>query len=583
MPGATLYQQFCSACHDHPHDRIPGREAIAQRSANEVMQVLTYGAMRSQAAGLAMNDRVAVATFLTGHAPSGEIDATPEGNRCAANDAATEIGNGWNGWGRDLSNSRFQPAPGLAAADVPRLKVKWAFGYRATYVYGQPTLVGGRVYVTSSSGRVYSLDAHTGCTHWTFDAGAAVRTAVSIASTTNAPHARLAVLFGDDAAKVHALDIDTGVQLWERTLDVHSDARISGAPAVYQGRVYVPVSSLEELSAAAPTYECCQFRGSIAALDAKNGDVIWQTYTIEAAPSPYRKTTDGRQLYGPAGGAVWSAPTLDPAKGVLYIATGNSYTDVATSHTDSIMALAMSTGRIVWSNQLRADDNYIVSCETADTAGKGACPHTLGPDVDFGTSPILHSLAGGHRILLTGAKSGHVYALEPDDGKQRWSAQVGVGSSLGGIEWGSAADSSRLYVAISDAAAANAKPGGLVALRIADGARLWHADPKSALCSWGPRNCLAAQSQAVSAMPGAVLSGSEDGHLRAYASDSGRVIWDFDTAQSFVTVNGVAGIGGSLDHGGATIADGMVYVNSGYGRIVGQPGNVLLAFSVDGR
>jgi polyvinyl alcohol dehydrogenase (cytochrome) len=201
--------------------------------------------------------------------------------------------------------------------------------------------------------------------------------------------------------------------------------------------------------------------------------------------------------------------------------------------------------------------------------------------VDFGTSPILRTLPGGRQLLLTGAKSGQVYALDPSTGKESWRAQVGAGSSLGGVEWGSAADPDQLYVAVSDAAAAHSKPGGLAALRIRDGKRLWQTDPPAPVCSWGTRNCLAAQSQAVSAMPGAVFSGAEDGHLRAYASDDGRVLWDFDTAQSFVTVNGVAAAGGSLDSGGATIAGGMVYVNSGYGRIVGQPGNLLLAFGID--
>jgi polyvinyl alcohol dehydrogenase (cytochrome) len=280
---------------------------------------------------------------------------------------------------------------------------------------------------------------------------------------------------------------------------------------------------------------------------------------------------------------VWSAPTLDPKRGLLYVGTGNSYTDVPTAHTDSILALEMSSGAIRWANQLHAGDNYVVSCDSPDTAGKGKCPHTLGPDVDFGTSPILRALPDGHQVLLTGEKSGQVYGLDPDSGRQLWTAQVGVGSSLGGIEWGAAADQNRMYAAISDAAVANGKPGGLTALRIDDGKQLWHTEPPSPVCAWGARNCLEAQSQAVSAMPGVVFSGSQDGHLRAYSSADGRVIWDFDTAQAFATVNGVAGVGGSLDNGGATIAEGMVYVNSGYGRITGQPGNLLLAFAVSDR
>jgi polyvinyl alcohol dehydrogenase (cytochrome) len=577
-PG-QLYQQNCAACHDHPAPRIPARATIAHRSADEVMQILTSGSMRTQAAGLSMNDRVAVATYLTGKAPLGRLAPKPESNRCAAPVApATDSGPGWNGWGHDLANTRFQDEPGLTAGQVPHLKLKWAFGYRATYIYGQPTLVGGRVYVTSSSGRVYALDAKTGCTYWTFDAAAPVRTAVSIVRVRGA----LRVVFGDDSSAVYLLDADHGRLVWQRRLDPHPAAHITGAPVFNGERLYVPVSSLEELSATAAAYECCKFRGSVAALDIANGHLLWRTYTIAQRPRPYRRNATGTQLYGPAGGSVWSAPTLDPDHDLLYVGTGNSYTDVPTEHTDSILALRMSSGALVWGNQLRIKDNYIVGCDAPGTAGQGNCPHELGPDVDFGTSPILRTLANGERVLLTGEKSGRVYALDPATGKERWHAQLGVGSSLGGIEWGSAADSERLYAPVSDAAATQGRTGGLVALSLRDGQQLWRAPPPAAACSWGPHNCLAAQSQAASAIPGVVFSGSEDGHLRAYASQDGRVIWDVDTAKSYTTVNAVEAAGGSLDNGGPTLAAGMLFVNSGYGRIVGEPGNVLLAFSVDG-
>lgn len=581
-PGSKLYDQFCGSCHDHPQDRIPGRDVIGRRSPEEVMQALTNGPMRTQAAGLNMNDRVAVATFVTGQAPTGRMAVGPEGNACQAHGgAAIRAASSWNGWGGDLENSRYQPAPGLSAADVPHLKVKWAFGYRATYIYGQPTVVDGRVYVTSSSGRVYALDAKSGCTYWTFDAAAAVRTAVSIIRIQDPSGVRLTAVFGDDSATVYALDADSGRPVWTQKLDQHPDARITGAPVFYNQRLYVPVSSLEELSAPSLHYECCKFRGSVAALEVHQGKLIWQTYIVDQKPKPYRKTQNGTQLYGPAGGSVWSAPTLDPKRSLLYVGTGNSYTDIPAPRTDSILALEMRTGAVRWVNQLRPKDNYIVGCDAPDTAGKGNCPLTLGPDADFGASPILKRLPNGREVLLSGAKSGQVYGLDPKSGRQLWAAQVGVGSSLGGIEWGGAADKSQLYIAVSDAAATTAKPGGLIALRIADGEQVWRTDPPSPVCSWGTRNCIAAQSQAVSAIPGVVFSGSQDGHLRAFASADGRVIWDFDTAQPFATVNDVAAAGGSLDNGGPTIADGMVYVNSGYGRITGQPGNLLLAFAVD--
>ncbi len=582
IDGAKLYGEFCGACHDHPKDRIPAREVIAKRSPDEVMQALTGGSMRVQSSGLNNNERLAVATFLTGKPPTGKLAPTPEKNLCArATPATLGSGSQWNGWGRDLDNSRYQPEPGLVASDVPRLKLKWAYGYRSTLIYGQPTVVGGRVYVTSASGRVYSLDAKSGCTHWTFDAQAPSRTAITVAQIPGTPSSRLAVVFGDDSATLYALDATTGKLFWKRRLDEHPDARISGAPVYHGQRLYVPVSSLEELSAAVPRYECCKFRGSVAALDAGDGKVIWQTYTIDEKAKPYRKAKDGTQLYGPAGAAVWSAPTLDPKRNLLYIGTGNSYTDRPAPRTDSILALDMASGAIRWVNQLLANDNYIVGCDTASTAGQGNCPETLGPDVDFGTSPILRTLPDGRQVLLTGQKSGQVYELDPASGKQLWMARVGAGSSLGGIEWGGAADATHMYVAVSDIVAPTGKPGGLTALSIADGKVAWRQEPPPPVCSWGPRSCSAAQSQAVSAMPGVVFSGSHDGHLRAYSAANGKVVWDFDTGQPFETVNGVAAAGGSLDHGGATVAGGMLFVNSGYGRINGQPGNVLLAFSVE--
>jgi len=576
-PGAQLYQQYCAACHDHPKDRIPAREVIAKRSPEEVVQALSSGVMRPQAAGMNLNELAALATFVTGKAPSGEVTPQPEKNLCARRDAPIDLNvPQWNGWGRDYENSRFQTQPGLTAAEVPRLKLKWAFGYRGSSIYGQPSVVGGRVFATSVTGRIYSLDARTGCTYWTFDAQAPARPATVVAAV---PGGKPLAFVGDDSATVYALDATSGALVWKRRLDAHSAARISGAPVFNGGRLYVPVSSLEELSGTAPGYECCKFRGSVAALDARDGKVVWQTYTIDAPPKPYRKAKDGTQLYGPAGGAVWTAPTLDLQRRLLYVGVGNSYTDVPAPRTDSIVALAMDTGRIAWAHQLTANDNYIVGCESGP---QGNCPQNVGPDVDPAGSPILRNLPDGRQLLLAGAKSGVVHALDPaNGGKQLWEARVGVGSMLGGIEWGAAADATQLYVAVSDVIVTSGKgPGGLTALRVDTGKQVWHTAAPKPVCAWGPRSCTGAQSQAVSAIPGVVFSGSHDGHLRAFATADGRIIWDVDTAPAVETVNGVAAAGGSLDHGGATVAGGMVYVNSGYGRINGQPGNVLLAYGL---
>jgi polyvinyl alcohol dehydrogenase (cytochrome) len=247
-----------------------------------------------------------------------------------------------------------------------------------------------------------------------------------------------------------------------------------------------------------------------------------------------------------------------------------------------VLALELATGRIRWANQVLPGDNYIVGCE--GEVRPVNCPKRFGPDVDFGTSPLLRTLPNGHEVLMTGAKSALVHALDPDrNGRTLWRAKVGTGGPIGGIEWGGAADESRLYLAVSDITDTTKKgPGGLTAVDIATGKAVWRVPAPKPVCSWGTRSCSAAQSQAVTAIPGVVFAGSHDGHLRAYAAEDGRIVWDFDTGVAFAnTVNGVPAAGGSLDHGGATVVGGMVYVNSGYGRINGQPGNVLLAFGLE--
>ena len=579
VAGERLYQQYCATCHEHPQGRIPARDIIASHPPDEVLQALTIGVMRAQAAGLNLNERTWVAMYLTGKAPTGGLTAPAETNVCAAGGVFLDMSMPqWNGWGHDLDNSRFQPQPGITAAEVPTLRLKWAFGYGSAPVYGQPSIVGGRVFVTSASGRVYSLDARTGCTYWTFEASAPARTAMSVALVPGAPGRGPMVFLGDDSATVYALDALSGRLVWKRQVDTHPAARITGAPVYYGKRLYVPVSSLEELSATAPTYECCTFRGSVAALDAQDGRIIWQTYTVDEKARPYRKAKSGTQLYGPAGAAVWSAPTIDRQRKLLYVGAGNSYTDVPVPHSDSILALRLDNGRIEWSQQLTANDNYVVGCENGSTEN---CPHPAGPDTDPAGSQILRSLPGGGRVLLAGAKSGLLYALDPATGARRWMARVGTGSELGGIEWGAAADEERIYAAVSDITATDGKgPGGLTALHIDSGKQAWSAPAPKALCAWGTRNCTAAQSQAVTVIPGVVFSGSQDGHLRAFAASDGRIVWDVDTAQPVETVNGVPAAGGSLDHGGATVVGGMLFVNSGYGRITGQTGNVLLAFGL---
>lgn len=592
-PGSALYAQRCASCHDQPRDRIPARAQIAARSPEEVVRALTGGLMRSQSLGLNLTDISTLAQFLTGRAPGPELQPPPEQNLCPAGTPARAAApTDWNGWGRDSDNTRFQPEPGLAPSDLPRLAVKWAYGLRGTSIYGQPAIVGGRLYVTSAVGRVYALDAASGCTHWTFDAQASARTAVTIGAIPGG----LAAFFGDDSATVYALDAGSGRLLWKQKVDAHPMARITGAPVFRAGRLYVPISSLEEVPASTPDYPCCTFRGGVAALDAASGKVLWNTPLISREPRPYRKSSAGTQLYGPAGAAVWNSPTIDADRGLLYVGTGNSYTDIAAPTANSVVAIGLASGKLRWARQLTRNDNWVVNCERpgvsycpagqACTApGIANCPTEVGADADFGTSPILRTLADGRQLLLIGQKSGLLHALDPArDGATVWVTRAGPGSTLGGIEWGIAADDTTVYAPISNPyGLGDRAPGGIMAVDIATGHVRWSAPPMRATCSFGARGCSGAQSQAATLIPGAVFSGAQDGHLRAYAADSGRVIWDFDTAHEFPSVNGVPAIGGSLDHGGPVVVGGVLYVLSGYGRINGQPGNLLLALSVDGK
>jgi polyvinyl alcohol dehydrogenase (cytochrome) len=487
----------------------------------------------------------------------------------------------WNGWGNDASNGRFQPADraGLTTATVPKLTLKWAYGFPgATTATSQPAVIAGRVYVGSDPGGMHALDQRTGCWYWKYNSESGVRSAPVVAKISDKPE-RWAVMFGDLKAFVYALDVQTGELIWKVQVDTHPFARITGAPTAHGNRLFVPVSSFEEGPAAVAKYPCCTFRGSVVALDAASGKTLWQTYMIAEKPQVVGKNAMGTPLYKPAGVGVWSTPTVDADRNLLYVGTGNSYTAPAAPMSDSIVALAMDTGEIRWFNQITANDAFVVGCR----AGNQNCPETVGPDHDFGSSPILRTV-GGRRLLLAGQKSGVMFALDPDArGKVVWQQRVGKGSELGGIEWGPAADLSTVYIAISDVIAQGAgvseQAGGLHALRIADGQRAWYTAAPALTCKGGP-GCSSAQSAAISVMPGVVFSGSVDGHLRAYSTTDGKIIWDFDTMRDYETTNGVKASGGSIDAGGPVIVNGMVFTNSGYGRWRGKPGNVLLAFGL---
>ena len=333
-------------------------------------------------------------------------------------------------WAQASGAKLFQQKPGFAAADVPRLKLKWAFGFpNETTANAQPTVIGGRVFIGSSRGNVYSLDAATGCIYWTYSAGAAVRNSVTVGKTG----ARHIVYFGDAKAFAHAVDADTGKLLWKVKVEDFPVAKITGSPAFYNGRLYVPIADLEEPSTMSPGYECCKYHGSISALDGETGKIIWQSFTVLDPPKPYKTSTSGTQLYGPAGASVWSSPTIDAKRKLVYASTGNSFTGIEINTSDSVLAFDLETGKLVWSSQVSKGDNWTMAC---GPSGKANCPEDKGTDTDFGTSPALRSIGGGKQVLVVGQKSGILWGLDPDNkGKVLWQTRIGNGGALGGIEW----------------------------------------------------------------------------------------------------------------------------------------------------
>jgi polyvinyl alcohol dehydrogenase (cytochrome) len=584
--GAALYFANCAQCHEQgsPEVRAPTRSTMAAMTADEILRVLESGVMAALSKDISHADKLTIAQFVSGKRAEQKPGALSDGGRCQETASAPLVGPQWNGWGNGITNSRFQStaAAAITPQNVQNLKLKWAFGFQGAFsANAQPTVVGGRVFVGGGDRKVYSLDAKTGCTHWAFSTDAVVRTAISVAPLEGS--ADQAVYFGDAAANAYAVNASTGALIWKAKLDTHEAARVTGAPTLYSGVLYVPVSSIEEAVGSRSSYQCCTFRGSVVALDAKTGRAIWKTHTIAEEPRPTKKNALGTQLYGPSGAAIWSAPTIDVKRQALYIATGNSYSNPPADTSDAVIALDLKTGAKLWHQQATPGDSFIVGCFGSDRTN---CPDDNGPDHDFGQSPILLTRADGQRLLVIGQKSGVVHAMDPDQqGKILWQTRVGKGGALGGIMWGSAADQDHVYVANSDVrflpgGSRQLDPragGGLFSLELASGKITWNVPPVEC----GERKqCSPALSAAVTVIPGVVFSGGVSGYLRAYATTDGRLLWEFDSAGDHITANGVTARGGAMEGPGPTIVGGMLYVNSGYGLWGGLPGNVLLAFSV---
>jgi polyvinyl alcohol dehydrogenase (cytochrome) len=575
------FEEHCATCHRNPGvarapgaEQAPDMDALRKLSPETVYTAVTVNPTPAHAQAVAdANDIVkrGYAEFVGGRKigsiPAGDPKAMP--NQCSANSKFTNPSGSpsWNGWSADATNARFQAAKaaGINAAEVPNLKLKWAFGLpNAASMYSQPAIAGGHVFFGADTGYVYSLDAKTGCVAWGFQAAAGVRNAVSIGPVKGHPGSAHAAYFGDLRGNVYALDAATGKALWIVSADPHPLAAVTGSPILHKGRLYVPLASREEAAGGGPDYPCCTFRGSIVALDANTGKQTWKTYIIDQEPKPTKKNSRGVQLYAPSGAGIWDTPTIDDARGVIYIGTGDAYSrPVSSMNTDAIMALDLTTGKPRWAVQHTPDDAWLVGCETNNPSEN--CPANIGPDYDFGMSPMMRTLSDGRTIVVTGQKSGDVFAQDVRDGKVIWKATLVEKLARGEITFGGAADDQKAYF--------GTRSGSIWALDLRTGEKKW----MTPVAPTPQRQ--SGQTAALTVIPGVVFSGGQDGILRAFSTADGKQVWQFDTVRDFMTANRVAAKGGAMGAPGPTIAGGMMFVASGYtGLGNGRGGNVLLAF-----
>lgn len=587
--GEAVYDTHCATCHSSGSPRTPTLANLKKLEPGRIVHALESGVMRVIGTfDLNGPQRVAVAEFIAGK-PYDPAWRAANANACAprAWPAADPLSRPhWNAWGGSLGNTRFQAASmaKLTREDVPKLQLKWAFAFPGeTFTESQSTIIDGRLFVGSPSGTVYALDAKTGCSAWTFTADAGVKAPIAIAAV-GSPQ-RFVAYFGDQSGKVYAVDAADGNLIWKKLGDTHPSARVTGGIQVFEGRAYVPMSSLEELLTMDPDYKCCVFRGSVSAYDALSGELIWKRYTIDQEPVLGSVDKAGNEMVGPSGAAVWSAVTIDAKLRRIYIGTGDNYSNPPTTMSDAIMALSLDTGEYVWHYQGLGGDAWNIGCATESQAG---CPEDAGPDEDMGASPILITRPDGRRILIGAQKSGVAHALDPDrNGALLWKKKLARGGVQGGLQWGQSSDGDYLYASRSDlnwldTGVYGPEPkvdpnqgGGLMAVNLDNGDIAWEAPPVD--CA-GRKQCSPAQTAAVTAIPGVVFAGSQSGEMRAFDSRTGAEIWRFDTARDYETVNGARGYGGSIDQAGPVIVDGMVYFNSGYSKWGALGGNVVLAF-----
>lgn len=596
MPGAALYAANCAACHNGAVPKAPHLTWLEMMSPRAIVRALDEGLMRTQGEALSAEQKRHIAEYITREPADSDPRAAASAPQCTGSAAQFNLERRPVpvGWGHDTA--RFVPAAaaGITAKDIPRLKLKWAYGFPgALRARSQPAIGYGAVFVGSQDGSVYAFDLNTGCLRWRFQAAAEVRTAIVLQTAADSAGSPPLAYFGDILARVYAVNALTGEQVWARKADEHPAATLTGTAALVGDRLFVPVSSLEVIPAADPKYECCTFRGKILALNARTGETIWEHHSIPQEPAETSRTSIGTRVLSPSGAPIWSSPAVDRARNIIYFGTGENYSTPADGNSNSVMAVDMTTGKRLWHRQSTPGDAWNVACMMVDNPN---CPPEDGPDYDHGASMILvdtsRSAQGRTRqTLVAGHKDGSVFGLDPDaGGKLLWKTRIGRGSIQGGVHFGMAAEGTRVYVPINDMNDTGngdvldpkaARPG-IHAVDTRTGKLLW-SHVQQNVCPPDLKFCDPGISSAVTATPGAVFAGHLDGWVRGYDGRNGKLLWQYDTKPKIRTVNGLMAGGGSMSGAGPAVGDGHVVINSGYGLYSHAPGNLLLVFSVEGK
>ncbi|MDR2213779.1 MAG: PQQ-binding-like beta-propeller repeat protein [Pseudomonadales bacterium] len=583
--GAEIYQQHCALCHENPEEtKAPVLDSLRRMGPRAVSYALTNGKMKVQAAALSTGQVNRVVDYLS--AAVVEDNAWVATHTCAAPRATVDSGAAIiDGVGLGLRNHRNMSAgqAGLTLGDMRELQLAWAMGFPQTAnMRAQPAVIGNTLFISvADSGQLFALDlAETPCVKWMYQHAVPLRTAINVGVVDG----RDVLVFGDASAHVQLADASSGELLWRTDVKVTSVANITAMPVLYDGRIYVPVSTGELNMAGVPEYECCTSHGAVVALDAVTGAEVWTYHTMENA-TPRGVSRVGTPRWGPAGAPIWTTAAIDEARGLLYVGTGEDNTEPTTDVSDAVLAINLADGTLRWKFQASANDIYIGGC-SRDPSGPNCPPaYSINKDWDFGAAIILATDSSGGDVVLAGQKSGVLWALDADTGTLRWSTQLSSGGALGGIHWGMAFDGQYIYAPTNMGGDDNDPLGrgpGLHAVDVDNGAIRWSFFPEpdcageratrvpSCNRNWG-------LSSSALVVDGAVIQGSNDGFVRIFNGDSGELLFSYDTAREFDTVNGIPAKGGSIDNASIIAANGMVLVQSGYG-LLGIPGNVLLAF-----